>query len=165
MISRLRTLGAQWILPVFFSVLAASFLSTAAFAQTDHAEVLATIDTFFEGFNSADADKMLSVLDPGARVVITMDDQDGAPVMRPIPINAFIEMIAQPREETFRETYWSPEVRVEENLAAVWLEYNFWVGDEIDHCGNDHLQLFRSSEGWKIIAIADTQVRAGCEPR
>ena len=60
---------------------------------------------------------------------------------------------------------WNPEIRIEDNLAAVWVEYNVWGGDTIDHCGTDHFQLFRSTEGWKMIAIADTQQRTGCTPQ
>ena len=55
-----------------------------------------------------------------------------------------------------------PEIRIEDNLAAVWLEYAFYVGDRLDHCGEDHFQLARTTEGWKIIAIADTQRSSGC---
>ncbi len=56
-------------------------------------------------------------------------------------------------------------MRVEDNLATVWLAYDFFVGDELDHCGEDTFQLARTSLGWKIIAIADTRRDEGCERR
>ncbi len=132
--------------------------------HSDHEDVMAAIDTFFEGFAEGDSTKMYSVVDRSSRLVITFDGEDGKPGMRPISMEEFIPMIVRPRETAIKETYWAPEIRIEENLATVWLEYNLWTGDEIDHCGNDHFQLFRSTDGWKIIAIADTQLREGCEP-
>ena len=126
------------------------------------ADIMAAIDTFFEGFAAGDSTMMYSVVDRESRLVITADDKDGNPTMTPLRMQDFIPIIIRPREEKIRETYWAPEIRVEENLAAVWLKYNLWIGDRIDHCGNDHLQLFRSTDGWKIIAIADTQLRDGC---
>jgi len=138
--------------------------STPVFAQsTDHDDVMAAIDTFFEGFAAGDSTMMYSVVDRTSRLVITSNDEDDNPAMRPISMKEFIAIMVRPRDEKIRETYWAPEIRVEQNLAAVWLEYNLWVGDRIDHCGSDHIQLFRSNEGWKIIAIADTQLREGCE--
>ena len=51
-----------------------------------------------------------------------------------------------------------------DNLATVWVDYNFYVDDAIDHCGEDAFQLFRAPNGWKIIAVADTQRTEGCGP-
>lgn len=156
-------LAALVVLPA--ALLAVSVPTTAQSTNqnTDHDDIMATIATFFEGFSAGDSTLMYSVVDRTSRLVITANDEDGNPIMTPLRMEDFIPIIVRPREENILETYWGAEIRVEENLAAVWLEYNLWVGDRIDHCGNDHLQLFRSDGGWKIIAIADTQLREGCK--
>ena len=150
------------IMPVVLLVTSAPATAQTTDHSTDHDDIMAAIDTFFEGFAAGDSTMMYSVVDRESRLVITADDKDGNPTMTPLRMQDFIPIIIRPREEKIRETYWAPEIRVEENLAAVWLKYNLWIGDRIDHCGNDHLQLFRSTDGWKIIAIADTQLRDGC---
>ena len=54
-------------------------------------------------------------------------------------------------------------MRIDDNLATVWNQYAFYLGDTLHHCGVDAFQLFRSSDGWKIIQVSDTQRTEGCE--
>ena len=136
------------------TLLTATAPDRASAQSSDHEAVIATIETFFNAFNAADSTGMYAVLDRGGRVVITMDGPDGNPSMRAIPFEQFVGMIASPREAAFKETWWAPEVRVEENLAAAWIEYNFWVGEELSHCGNDHFHsslktmVYKGSRFW-----------------
>ncbi len=53
-------------------------------------------------------------------------------------------------------------VRIRDNLATMWIEYAFFRGEQMSHCGEDAFQLARTEEGWKIIALADTQRTEGC---
>ena len=48
-------------------------------------------------------------------------------------------------------------------LATVWADYDFHFGKTFSHCGVDAVQLLKTAEGWKIVSIADTFVREGCE--
>jgi hypothetical protein len=131
---------------------------------SDHDAVMATIEGFFEGFAEQDSTKMHRYMDPDGRLVTTGSDQAGRPVMRAFRAGDFLQMLLGPRQQPIRETIANPEIRVVDNLAAVWVDFNLWVGDEIDHCGVDHFQLFRSPEGWRIVATADTNRRTGCVP-
>ena len=47
-------------------------------------------------------------------------------------------------------------------LATVWVEYSFYLGTRLNHCGVDAFQVARGPDGWKIIALADTRRRTGC---
>ncbi len=137
---------------------------TARAQQTTHEEVMATINQFFEGFAAGDTTLMWPTVDRAARLVLTSSDANGDPTMAVLSMDAFMMAMARPRQETVREVIWDPDIRVEDNLAAVWVRYNVQAGDRIDHCGVDHFQLARTAEGWKMIAIADTQRRSGCTP-
>ncbi len=133
-------------------------------STSDEEAIMETIATFFKGFAAKDEQVMRSVTDPGARLVITAADSAGVPVMRPVTMDEFFGFITNSQREIV-ETYWDPEIYVHDNLATVWMDYNLWVGDVIDHCGKDNFQLFRSPDGWRIIAIADTQRKEGCKPK
>jgi hypothetical protein len=50
-------------------------------------------------------------------------------------------------------------------LAMVWAPYELYLGTKFSHCGVDNLQLARTAEGWKIIALVDTRQRTGCPGR
>lgn len=130
--------------------------------NVDSTEVMEAIEVFFDGLAAKDSTAMLSVSDPESRVVLTSSKADGSPLMRPIPMQNFAGLIATQMQQKMVEIYWNPVVKVHDNLATVMLDYNFYIDDELDHCGKDAFQLFRGADGWKIIALADTQRRDGC---
>lgn len=153
----------RFLLP---SLLLICVFSQPAGAQpaADRDAVLDAIRIFFDGFAAKDSTAMQQVTDPEGRLVVTSFNQGGNPTMRSFPMDQFIRLVASRDGAPVREEYWNPEVTIHDNLATVWTDYNLWVGDEIDHCGKDSFQLFRSMTGWVIIAIADTQRRDGCIP-
>ncbi|HEX9164582.1 MAG TPA: VOC family protein, partial [Gemmatimonadales bacterium] len=61
------------------------------------------------------------------------------------------------------ERIYNPEVRLDDHLATVWVEYDFLVNGAVSHCGVDSYQLVRTADGWRILQIVDTQRRTGCE--
>ncbi len=132
--------------------------------NSDQKAVFAALEGFFEGFAEQDSTKMFIYMDKGGRLVLTSNDAEGNPTMREFGAEAFVGMLMQPRQQPIKETISNPEIRVVDNLAAAWVDYNVWVGDQIDHCGVDHFQLFRSSQGWKIVATADTRAQTECAP-
>ena len=54
-------------------------------------------------------------------------------------------------------------VQIEGTLAQIWASYDFHFGQTFSHCGVDAVQLLKTAEGWKIMSLADTFVREGCE--
>lgn len=132
--------------------------------SADSTAIMQAIAVFFDGLADKDSTAMLSVVDRDMRVVLTSSKANGDPLMRSIPIVDFARFIVGQEDTPMLETYWNPRVRVHDNLATVWINYNFYLNDTLDHCGEDTFQFFRSLEGWKMIALADTQRRDGCDP-
>lgn len=154
-----------------FSCLALTLLLVSAVSpeessaqNSDEEAVYAALQKFFEGFATQDSTLMFKYMDREGRLVLTSNDADGQPTMRTFGSEEFVHLLMRPRPQPMKEVIFDPDIRVEDNLAAAWVGYNVWVGDQIDHCGFDHFQLFRSTDGWKIIATADTQQRSGCVP-
>jgi len=129
---------------------------------SEHEAVLASLTAFFEGFADQDSTKMFRYMDRGARLVLTSYTPDGQSAMHVYGAEEFVGILMRPRQQPIKEVISNPEIRVVDNLAAVWVDYDFWVDDRIDHCGVDHFQLFRSTDGWKIVATADTRQRTPC---
>lgn len=125
-------------------------------------EVMAVVQELFDGMRAADSTMVRSVFDETARLQAT-SYRDGEPQMRTMPIDDFVAAVGSPREEVWDEQIWDWEVRIEDNLATVWNQYAFYVGDNLHHCGIDAFQLFRGPDGWKIIQVADTQRTEGCQ--
>ena len=130
-------------------------------AQESADEALATVQALFDAMRAGDTASMRSLFEDDARLVMTFNNQEGEPGTRVATLDQFLQNVGS-AEAVLDEQFWDAEVRVEDNLATVWNKYAFYYGGQLHHCGVDSFQLARGMQGWKIIAIADTQRRQGC---
>jgi hypothetical protein len=129
--------------------------------SADEAAVIDVIRIMFDGMAEGDTAKMWSVIDRDTRLVQTLT-QDGVPVARFVPMAGLIRGVGANTGEPFVEKWRDPVVHIADNLATIWISYTFYRGEQLSHCGEDTFQLARTTEGWKIVAAADTQRREGC---
>jgi CubicO group peptidase (beta-lactamase class C family) len=133
----------------------------------ERSRVLAAVQKLFDGVTAKDEGAMRAVLDREARLVRT-ETRNGSPRMRPMTASEFVSRILEHEGPPLRETIRDPEVGIAENLATVWAPYTYYVGDRFTHCGQAAVQLAKTDvgwSGWKIIAMADTHLSEGCEPK
>ena len=143
-----------------------AFLLTAAFtsieaqapaATASEQEVRAVIAKMFDAMRARDTVTLRAIFDSGARLVGTTN-RDGTPEVEVTPIGTFIGIIATAAPgQLLDERLMNTEVKVSDNLASVWTDYKFYVGERFSHCGVDNFQLARGADGWKIVALADTR--------
>jgi hypothetical protein len=69
-----------------------------------------------------------------------------------------------PLDQQLDERLGPPVVRVDGNLALVWVYYEFWLGDSFSNCGADQFTLGRTNGGWVVMFVADSKRRATCTP-
>lgn len=133
--------------------------------QTPDPEIRRTVERMFDAMRTRDTAALRAVFDTTARLMTAGMSREGQPVLRVTSVDRFIQSIAAaPPETKLDERIFDVEVRQDANLATVWTRYHFFAGERFSHCGFDAFQLFRSAQGWRIIAIADTQRREGCMP-
>ncbi|MFB0613774.1 hypothetical protein [Aurantiacibacter poecillastricola] len=142
--------------------LAAAFMALPAHAQdSSNADVLAVVDTFFEGLNSADGALMNSVVADEAVVASVLERED-RPDLRVGTIEKSIEGLLD--GGSYYEEYWEPVVLVGGPVAVVWAPYLFERDGERTHCGVDVFNLMRLEGEWTITGIQYSVVRDGCPP-
>lgn len=147
---------------VLLLMLLAFTLPSRSLAQTPEEEVMATVQRLFDGMRAGDSTVVRSVFHPGARLV-SIGMREGAPMLREDAIDAFVAAVGTPHDEVWDERIWNSQVRVDGSLATAWMDYAFYLGERFSHCGVNAFQLFRGSDGWKVIQIADTRRREGCQ--
>lgn len=80
-------------------------------------------------------------------------------------IDAWIGSVARaPEGLLLDERLANAVVNVHQNLATVWVEYWFFAGERLSHCGFDAFKLVRLDGAWRIFSVADTRLREGCPP-
>ncbi len=146
------------ILIVSFLLFGVSFEATAQTVEKDIHDVIVRL---FDGMRAGDSELVRSVFHDGALIgrAITRSDTTQ---LRTGPVDSFVESVGMPRDQTWDERIWDVEISVDGALAAAWMEYAFYVGDELHHCGVNSMQLFRSGDGWKIIHLLDTDRGRDC---
>jgi hypothetical protein len=157
----------RWILPLALAagVLVSPTLAGAqeAGSAADEAAVLEVVTTLFDGMREKDEAKLRSVFHPDARLHSAGQDAAGTPATRESPIDGFIQNVLG-SEAHLDEVTFDEAVEVSGNLAMAWTPYNLFVNDAFQHCGVDAFLMTRSPEGWKILQLADTRTREGCDP-
>jgi len=136
---------------------------SVAAAQADDRQVVVTVvERMFAGLKAGDTAAMRATMHPAARIIQT-GTRDGVPFARVNSADAFLQSIAAATGRALEERIYNPEVRLDDHLATVWVEYDFLVNGAVSHCGVDSYQLVRTADGWRILQIVDTQRRTGCE--
>ncbi len=125
-------------------------------------EVLAPIHQLFDGMRAGDSAAVRAAFDPIARLVRT-SNRDGLPSHHIMPVDDFVNAVGAPHDRVWDERIWDVNTEVRDNLASVWMKFAFFTGDEFSHCGVNSVELVNTSDGWKIMHLADTAQREGCE--
>ncbi|MBL0739594.1 hypothetical protein [Chryseolinea lacunae] len=90
-------------------------------------------------------------------------DKAGAPVLqREASVQPFLNAIGTPHPQTWYEEIWDEKVQLDGDLAQVWCDYAFYLGNTFSHCGVDAFQLHKGKDGWKIFHLADTRRTTPC---
>ena len=151
---------------VIIIALAAAVGATPASAQqggeAEERAVIGVVKRLFDGMRTRDTVSLNAVFAPDARLLGVGRDGRSLNVTTPAQ---FIAAIAGATGPAWNETIHNPEVRIDQNLAVVWTEYDFHLGTQFSHCGIDAFQLLKFADGWKIVSLADTRHREGCPTR
>ena len=125
------------------------------------AEVRAAIDRLFDGMRKGDSTMVRSVFHPQARLM-SAGVREGRPVLRTDSIDAFVRAVGTPRTEVWDERISNVQIQVSGNLASAWMDYAFYRGETVSHCGVNAFHFFRDAGEWRAIQVTDTRRREGC---
>ena len=131
-----------------------------AFGQTPEDEVLAVVQRLFDGMRAADSTAVRSVFHESSQLFAT-GERDGTLSINVIPADRFVAAVGGATGQ-WDERIWDTQVRIDDNLASVWTQYAFYLNGEFSHCGVDAFTLAKTTEGWKIVSLADTRRQEGC---
>ena len=134
-------------------------------AAADTAEVRAAVVAMFDAMRAADTAAMRAAFLPGAPL-ISAGYRDGAARLDTANFDDFLASIANAKlrdpDVQLDERLGRTVIEMDDPLASVWTEYEFWVGDRFSHCGVDAIHMLRTADGWRIVQVVDTRRREGC---
>jgi hypothetical protein len=151
---------------ILAATLGAALGPSAAQAQgTSNAErdVMAVVDKLFDSMRARDTAALRSVFAPGA-LLGSIETTNGVSSLKRDAegVDGFAKALGRPSNVVWDERIAHPVVRVDGDLAMVWVDYTFYAGERKSHCGVDAFQLVKGAQGWKIETLMDTRRREGC---
>ncbi len=143
-------------------ILILAFSNSFAQNSTEENAVKATINLLFDGMRSADSTMIRKSFAAKVTMETIAKTKDGKYVVKPENINDFIKSVSTPHPEKYDERIVFTKILIDANLASVWTDYKFYVGEKFSHCGVNSFQLFKGDDEWKIIYIIDTRRKDRC---
>lgn len=134
-------------------------------SPADRAAVMGVITGLFDAMRAGDTARMRLAFEPGAQLKSASVRRDGTPAIQTTPIDTWLQGIGRgaPGGAMLDERLRNPIVHVDGTLANVWVEYAFFVGPTFSHCGVDAFVLAKAGTDWKIVSVADSRRRDGCD--
>jgi len=144
-------------------ILAISTIQIAvAQVKNEEEAVKSTINQLFDGMRNSDTTMIRNAFAHKNTMETIAKNKDGKFVVRTETLNSFIKSVGTPHAEKYDERIVFTKVLIDANLASVWTDYKFYIGDKFSHCGVNSFQLFKGEDGWKIIYLVDTRRKENC---
>lgn len=139
-------------------------ITTVVFAQnlTEEVAVKATINLLFDGMRNSDTTLLKKAFATNNTMQTIVKTKDGKAMVRTESLANFIKSVGTPHSEKYDERIVFTKILIDDNLASVWTDYQFYIGERFSHCGVNSFQLFKGDDGWKIIYLIDTRRKDNC---
>ncbi len=127
-------------------------------SDADRAAILATVQSLFDALGERDTELLTAILHPD---ILMHSVELSAAGERSASTSTLEGMVARLEADGPRmtERMWDPEVRISGDLATVWTPYDFYVGEDLSHCGADAFILMRDGGDWQITSLSWTRLQ------
>lgn len=134
-----------------------------AVAQTAEDEVRAVVDALFDAMRTSDSATVRELFHPEMDKMASSGVRDGVAGVGFGAISAFVEAVGGAEPGALDEKIGPAEIRIDDNLATVFTPYAFHYNGNLSHCGVNVFLIAKQGEDWRIVGLADTRRRQGCE--
>ncbi len=120
------------------------------------------IQNLFDGMRAADSVQVRACFRDDVRMASSFTTRTGKAILDFGSLPDFLEAVVEPRDIVWDERIDEIYIRIDDNMAQVWTEYEFFLGERFSHCGVNAFQLIKQEGIWKIFNLTDTRRREGC---
>ena len=131
-------------------------LTSVQLSAQDHPNPYTAVENFFEAFHSCDSLALQQAFSTKARLMQS-NDENGKSSLRISAIDRFIKAICRrPETPIWEEILGNPVVQQHQHLATVWVTFQFYLDEQLSHCGINAFTLIWEDDRWKILSLIDT---------
>lgn len=155
----MRRIASVWLTVV---LLAAGRVAPVV-AQEDEDQVRAVVQGLFDAMRTADSAAVRDLFHPDLQAMATSGERAGQPAVGFGEIDGFVRAVGEAEPGALDERIGPPDMRIDDHLATVVTPYAFYYNGNLSHCGVDVFLIARAGEEWRIVGLADTRRKDGCE--
>lgn len=141
------------------------FISLSAFAQNDQDDAIritGIIQDVFDGMRESDTTKMAPYMHPNVKMQSLNADGNGNKVSQLNTAQGWLNAVANNKGEVWNEQVDNLQIFTDGAIATAWMDYKFYLGEKLSHCGTNSFQFIKIDEKWKIIYIIDSRKTNNC---
>ena len=131
------------------------------YASADEQAVLTPVKAALAGIAAHDAGAIQAQLTGEGGATVVVQNADGTSKIDHLAWPQFLAAI-RPSGDSYEERITDPAIESDGHVALVWSPYVFYLNGKPHHCGTDHFDLVRQSDGWKIVNITWSQRTTDC---
>ncbi|HEY6183439.1 MAG TPA: hypothetical protein VIW67_14415 [Terriglobales bacterium] len=117
-------------------------------ATPEEQAVLAPLQSLFDAMAKHDKTAARDQLLPGGIVTLKRKDQ-----IIQMHFDTFVEHLGG--TDKIEERIHDPQIRIDNDIAVIWVPYEFLEDGKVTHCGTDIAHLVLRKDRWLIAGIAD----------
>ena len=142
---------------VLATICTIAFFATRLHAATpDEQAVVAPLQKLFDGMAKHDKEAVREQLLPGGMITLKRNQQ-----ILQLHFDAFVDHLGG--TDRIEERIHDPLVHIDDDIAVVWVPYEFLVDGKVHHCGTDVANLVHRDGRWLIAGLADNS-HENCKP-
>jgi Putative lumazine-binding len=132
-------------------------ICSQSFSQTSEKEAIKkVVYQLFEGFEKNDTNIVAPILHK--KIIFRAVDARKKPTtISESNYAKMMEGIAKPKTDNWREIPSNFEIKIDNEMANVWVKYKFYNGDIYSHKGIDNFILYKEKDQWQIIYLIYTR--------
>ena len=146
---------------VFSLVMLSMF--TANGQSGDEKAIRAVLDSVWLALQQSDSALLRKSFTEDATFATIYRSKAKGQVLEREDLISFLRAVGTPHDDIWYEETWNYKIQINADLASVWCDYAFYLGNTLSHCGVDAFHLHKSETGWRIFHLSDTRQRLNCE--
>ncbi len=146
--------------PLLILFLSFFFFSAKAQFVSEPEEI---VIAFFNAFHEQDTLALRDLVHPRISMQ-SIGTKNDSVKLTTTSFDNFLKSIASiPDSVIFEERILDYQTSTDGLMANVWTPYEFYLNEELSHCGVNSFQMIYEEDSWKIFYIVDTRKTGGCE--
>jgi hypothetical protein len=140
-------------------------LSFSALAQTGEADsikIANIIHVIFDGMRESDTSKMAPYFHESAKMQSLIIDGKGNSLSQLNGYSGWLDAVEKNTGDVWNEQISNLAITSDGAVAIAWMDYKFYLGNNLSHCGINSFQFVKIAEKWKIIYIIDSRKSNDC---